>query len=322
MCSRHMKLSAPHAAIFDKLGQLSTLVRESAFHPISEVTRKPVPVALDDLGVTFIGHSSFLVQIDGRNLLIDPVFSSRIVILRRFRHPGLLIEELPPIDMVLVTHAHMDHLDRGSLRKIVRDQRKRHGHAPIAVIPVGVDDLVNDLGFAQVENLALWQSKLLAGIEITRTPARHWGARFFRDTDRGFGGYVLRSDSHSLYHSGDTAYFGGFEEIGRRLSPQVALLPIGAYHPDSFRTVHTSPEDALQGFVDLGSRWMIPMHYGTFRLSYEPMKEPPERLRAAAIRAGLIDSLRILDEGETALFQRHDTRPGIELVRGCVARAL
>jgi L-ascorbate metabolism protein UlaG (beta-lactamase superfamily) len=310
-----MKLSAPHAAIFDKLGQLTTLVRESAFHPVSGVPRKPIPAAPDDLGVTFIGHSSFLVQINGRNLLIDPVFSSRIVILRRFRHPGILIEELPQIDMVLLTHAHMDHLDRSSLRKIVRDQRKRHGQVPFAVVPVGVDDLVNDLGFAAVENLALWQSKVLAGIEVTRTPARHWGARFFRDTDRGFGGYVLRSDSHSIYHSGDTAYFGGFKEIGRRLSPRVALLPIGAYHPDSFRTVHTSPEDALQGFVDLGSRWMIPMHYGTFRLSYEPMKEPPERLRDAATRAGLIASLRILDEGETALFQRHDIPAGIELAQ-------
>lgn len=311
-----MKLSAPQAAIFDKLGQLSTLVRESAFHPISGVPRKPIVAAPEDLGVTFIGHSSFLVQMAGRNLLIDPVFSGRIVILRRFRHPGILLEELPAIDMILVTHAHMDHLDRSSLRKIVRDQRKRYSHSPIAVVPVGVDDLVNDLGFAQVTSLALWQAQELAGIEVTRTPARHWGARLFRDTDRGFGGYVLRGGSHSLYHAGDTAYFGGFAEIGRRLSPQVALLPIGAYHPDSFRTVHTSPEDALQGFVDLGSRWMIPMHYGTFRLSYEPMEEPPERLRHAAIREGLLDSLRILDEGETAVFQRNGIQPEIELARG------
>lgn len=310
-----MKLSAPHAAILDKLGQLSTLVRESAFHPIGGVAREPVLAPEGDLGVTFIGHSSFLVQMDGRNLLIDPVFSSRIVVLRRFRHPGILLEELPVIDVVLLTHAHMDHLDRRSLRRIVRQQRKRHGHKPIVVVPIGVADLVGDLGFDQVVTLDLWRSTQIASIEVTRTPARHWGARFFRDTERGFGGYVLQTGQHSLYHSGDTAYFSGFAEIGRRLAPQVALLPIGAYHPDSFRTVHTSPEDALQGFVDLDARWMIPMHYGTFRLSYEPMNEPIERLRKAAIDAGLMSALRILDEGETALFQRHAVQLRPELAR-------
>jgi L-ascorbate metabolism protein UlaG (beta-lactamase superfamily) len=125
----------------------------------------------------------------------------------------------------------------------------------------------------------------------------------FSDTDRGFGGYVLRAGAHSLYHSGDTAYFPGFREIGLRLSPEIALLPIGAYHPDNFRTVHTSPEDALQAFQDLGSRTMIPMHYGTFRLSYEPMDEPIERLREAADRAGVAARVRVLSEGETTFFQ-------------------
>lgn len=292
-------------AILDKLGQFGTLARESAFHPISGIPRKPIPPrSPGDLGVTFIGHSSFLLQIAGRNILIDPVFTSRLVLLRRFRHPGILIADLPRIDLVLLTHAHMDHLNRTSLRKILRHERRLHGHAPVAVVPVGVEDLVNDLGFAQVVTMELWQTKTLAGLEITRTPSKHWGARFFRDTDRGFGGYVLRAGSHSLYHSGDTAYFRGFEEIGRRLCPSIALLPIGAYQPESFRTVHTNPEDALQGFIDLRSRWMIPMHYGTFRLSREPLDEPPQRLRNAATRAGLIDRIRILAEGETALFQK------------------
>lgn len=297
-----MKLPARTAAILGKLSQFGTLVCESAFHPVSGIPRKPVPASPGDLGVTFIGHSSFLLEIGGRNILIDPVFTNRLVLLRRFRHPGILVADLPRVDLVLLTHAHMDHLNRTSLRKILLQQRKHHGHAPAAVVPVGVDDLVNDLGFAQVETLKLWQAKTLAGLEITRTPSKHWGARFFRDTDRGFGGYVLRSSAHSLYHSGDTAYFRGFEEIGRRLSPSIALLPIGAYQPESFRTVHTNPEDALQGFIDLRSRWMIPMHYGTFRLSREPMEEPPQRLRNAAARAGLLDFIRILAEGETALF--------------------
>jgi len=124
-----------------------------------------------------------------------------------------------------------------------------------------------------------------------------------RDFHRGFGGYVVRSQQHSIYHAGDTAYFEGFREIGRRLHPELALLPIGAYHPEHFRNVHTSPEDALQGFLDLGSRAMIPMHYGTFRLSYEPMDEPVQRLRAAAAGAGVSDRVLVLEEGRTRIFR-------------------
>jgi L-ascorbate metabolism protein UlaG (beta-lactamase superfamily) len=124
-----------------------------------------------------------------------------------------------------------------------------------------------------------------------------------RDFHRGFGGYVISSNDHSLYHAGDTAYFKGFQEIGRRLNPEIALLPIGAYHPPHFRNVHTSPEDALQGFLDLRSRLMIPMHYGTFRLSYEPMEEPLQRLRAAASAAGVSDRVLVLEEGKTKIFK-------------------
>jgi L-ascorbate metabolism protein UlaG (beta-lactamase superfamily) len=101
-----------------------------------------------------------------------------------------------------------------------------------------------------------------------------------------------------VYHSGDTAYFEGFKEIGRRLKPDVALLPIGAYFPDSYRAVHTSPEEALRGFVEVGAEWMIPMHFGTFRLGREPMEEPVMRLRAEALRVRIEDRVRVLAEGE------------------------
>jgi L-ascorbate metabolism protein UlaG (beta-lactamase superfamily) len=120
----------------------------------------------------------------------------------------------------------------------------------------------------------------------------------FKDTHRGFGGYVIESASGPIiYHSGDSAYFGGFAEIGRRLRPEVALLPIGAYFPESYRAVHTSPEEALQAFVDLKAEVMIPMHYGTFRLGREPMDEPLPRLMRAAERAGVDASVVALDEG-------------------------
>jgi L-ascorbate metabolism protein UlaG (beta-lactamase superfamily) len=255
------------------------------------------------LGVTFIGHSSFLIQMAGKNLVIDPNFAKWIFILKRLRRPGLRMRDLPPIDAVLVTHAHFDHLHRPSLRAIARLTRRKSGKRPVIIVPRHLRDLVGDLGFSRVIELDWWQSLQLGNLEITHTPSRHWGARIIRDVHRGYGGYVLRSGKHSLYHAGDTAYFDGFAQIGARLHPEVALLPIGAYYPASFRNVHTSPEDALQAFQDLGSRWMIPMHYGTFRLSYEPVGEPVPRLLHAAVRLEIADRVCVLEEGVTRLFE-------------------
>ena len=263
-------------------------------------SHRPVElVKSQDLGVTFIGHSSFLLQMDGRKMLIDPVFAKRLVVLRRQRRPGLLVEELPPIDLVLLTHAHMDHLNVSSLRRVIRATRRLTGKTPEVVVPKGVEDLVSTLGFSQVHGLAWWEQIDIQGLHVTMTPCRHWGARMFRDTHRGYGGYVIEDTDHSVYHSGDTAYFDGFSEIGARLKPQVALLPIGAYFPDSYRTVHTSPEEAVRAFLELGAEQMVPMHYGTFRLGREPLDEPLQRLKAEAARLGLNGKLRVLEEGET-----------------------
>jgi len=291
------------SAVLLKMQSLGTLVGESAFRPMTGESKKPILVSPGELGITFIGHSSFFIQIGGRKVLIDPVFAERLIALRRLRRPGVKIKDLPAIDMVLLSHAHMDHLNRPSLRRIVAHNLKVSGRAPIAVVPWGVEDLVNDLGFARVVTLEWWQTKSIGGLELTMTPCKHWGARLFKDTHRGFGGYVIRGGGHSLYHSGDTAYFDGFTHIGKRLKPEVALLPIGAYRPDSYRGVHTCPEEALQGFLDLGARRMIPMHYGTFRLSQEPMEEPVERLMAAAKLAGVASSVSVLPEGDTDITQ-------------------
>ena len=283
------------------------LITRAAFHPMEGVRHKPVLAADDEIGVTFIGHSSFLIQIGGLNLLVDPVFASWLIVLHRIRKPGVAIKDLPPIDAVLLSHAHMDHLNLPSLRRIIRRTRRLTGKAPAAIVPWNVIDLVAPLGFASVASLSWWQSVKLGNVEITLTPAKHWGARKMTDTHRGFGGYVIRSGARSLYHSGDTAYFDGFHEIRERLAPQIALLPIGAYSPDSFRSVHTSPEDALQIFTDLRAETMIPMHYGTFCLSAEPMEEPLPRLLAAADKAGVARQMLPLTEGETKIFFQKGT---------------
>jgi L-ascorbate metabolism protein UlaG (beta-lactamase superfamily) len=170
------------------------------------------------------------------------------------------------------------------------------------VVPNQVFDLVSDLGFDDVVELDWWNSYQHRGLTVTHVPSRHWGARILKDSYRGYGGYVLRDAEHSIYHAGDTAYFPGFREIGRRLAPELALLPIGAYNPPSFRSVHASPADATRAFLDLKSRWMVPMHYGTFRLSHEPMEEPLQLLQTEARSAGVEDRVVVLEEGVTRFF--------------------
>jgi len=286
-----------------KAKQFGKLVRHSAMTPRTGITRKPVLSRRGELGVTFIGHSSFFLQIGGKNLLVDPNFARWIFVLKRLRRPGLRLRDLPPIDAVLVSHAHFDHLHRPTLRAIARLTHWRTGKRPAIIVPRHVRDLISDLGFGKIIELEWWQSAQLGNVEITHVPAQHWGARIVRDMHRGYGGYVVRSGKHSVYHAGDTAYFSGFREIGERLHPELALLPIGAYHPASYRAVHTSPEDAVQGFVDLGAKWMVPMHYGTFRLSHEPIEEPVQRLKLEAKRLGISRKVFVLEEGVTKFFE-------------------
>ena len=283
--------------------QFSKLVRHSALTRRTGQVRKPVLARNGQLGLTFIGHSSFFVQIAGRNLIIDPNFARWLFVLKRLRRPGLMIRDLPALDLVLVTHAHFDHLHRASLRALVRHTQRLHRPAPAIVIPRNVADLVSDLGFREIIELDWWSEYEHDGISIVHTPSRHWGARIVRDMHRGFGGYVIRSRRESLYHAGDTAYFEGFREIGERLRPEVAMLPIGAYDPPSFRNVHTSPADAVRAFLDLRARYMVPMHYGTFRLSHEPMDEPLHFLASEAKKHGIEEKVLVLQEGVTQVFE-------------------
>jgi L-ascorbate metabolism protein UlaG (beta-lactamase superfamily) len=254
------------------------------------------------MGLTFIGHASFFVQIGGQNVMLDPNFAHWLFVLKRLRKPGVQLRDLPAIDLVLVTHAHFDHLHRPSLRAIVHHALRRREKAPIIVVPHHVVDLVSDIGFSEVVELDWWENYRSRGLSITHVPSRHWGARVIKDSHRGYGGYVLRSGKHSVYHAGDTAYFAGFREIGRRLSPELALLPIGAYNPPSFRNVHADPADATQAFLDLKARWMVPMHYGTFRLSHEPIEEPLQLLEKEARAAGIEDRVVVMQEGVTQFF--------------------
>ena len=227
-------------------------------------------------------------------MLIDPNWAKWLKVIKRIKHPGIELRDLPAIDLVLVTHAHFDHLDRRTLRAIASDQ-------PIAV-PEHVGNLVHDLGFNRIHELRHWQSFEHGTLKITLTPARHWGARILHDSHRGFGGFLLEYAGRTIFHCGDTAYFDGFKEIGARANIDIALLPIGAYEAPTKRDVHMNPEQALQAFRELRAKTMIPMHFGTFRLSYEPLHEPPRRLLEKALELQLLDKIRLLNEGEPAVF--------------------
>jgi len=277
------------------------LVRDSAVTPRTGKAHKPKLAANGQLGLTFIGHASFFVQMAGQNILLDPNFARWLFVLKRLRQPGVHLHDLPAIDMVLVTHAHFDHLHRPSLRSIAQHSREL-GKRPIIVVPRQVFDLVSDLGFEDVVEMDWWANYRHRGLTVVHVPSRHWGARIIKDSHRGYGGYVLRDAKHSVYHAGDTAYFAGFREIGQRLAPELALLPIGAYNPETYRNVHTSPADATRGFLDLKARWMVPMHYGTFRLSHEPIEEPLQLLKLEAKDAGIEDRVVVLEEGVTKFF--------------------
>jgi L-ascorbate metabolism protein UlaG (beta-lactamase superfamily) len=243
--------------------------------------------------LTWLGHASWLVQLDGVSLLIDPVLSDSLSgVVRRNVPPGVPVELLPLIDAQLVTHNHRDHLDLPTLKRVKSRVIAGTGHR----------SLLEGQGLA-CEELGWWQQTKVGEVAVSFVPSQHWSRRGLADTNEAlWGGFVLEGSSARLYHSGDTAYFEGFKEIGRRY-PRLdgALLPIGAYDPEWFmRNQHMNPEDATQAFVDLGARTFVAMHWGTFKLTDEPLDEPPHRLDAEWKRRGLpTEEKRVLAIGET-----------------------
>ena len=271
------------------LGTPAPLVRADP-----QLLRAPAPG--ESARLTWLGHASWLVQIDGASILIDPVFSERIsyVVPRRVPAP-LQPADLPPIDATLVTHSHYDHYDAPSVRaagaRVITGKGMR----------LGVRALRRELEW--------WESEpVRERVRVTFVPAQHWSRRTLFDTNRAlWGGFVIEGGAQRVYHAGDTAYFPGFEEIRKRSSSiDAALLPIGAYDPPWFmEKQHMNPEHAVQAFLDLRATTFVAMHWGTFKLTDEPLDEPPRRLRAEWARRKLPqDALRIPAIGETLTLAR------------------
>ena len=255
-------------------------VNANARAQIAPAPQRPEPRswANDRLTVAWLGHSTVLLNFKGSWLLTDPALERRIGIGRglakvgpkRLVHPALHPHELPTVDAILLSHAHMDHTDLGTLRFLPRD-------VPVVVQP-GNADLVSR--FRQVHELAWGQSQIVAGVRVESTAVRHWGARMITDRHRGYGGYLLQKNGRTVLFAGDTAYTDMLTRLGRHAKIDLAILPIGAYDP--WISNHASPEQAWLMFKRLEAEYVLPVHHSTFRLSREPVGEPIQRFLAAA----------------------------------------
>ena len=267
--------------------------------------RLPATVPGGQVAVTFLGHSTFLLQLSGLNILTDPFFSNRASPFswagpRRVRPPALSLGQLPRIDLVLVTHNHYDHLDLPSLRWLARERR------PLIVTTLGNQAWLESRGVGRVVELDWWQSHQASPeLAVVGTPAQHFAARTPWDRCRTlWGGFGLITPAGRIYYAGDSGYFGGFGEIGARLGPiALAFLPIGAYEPRWFmEPVHMNPEEAVRAHLALGARQSIGMHFGTVQLTDEAIDAPQKDLAAARVLHGVEPRVfATMDFGQTRL---------------------
>jgi len=254
--------------------------------------------------VTWVGHATLLIQLDGVNVLTDPQWSERASPFsfagpKRFMPPGLAFDDLPPVHAVVISHDHYDHLDVETVRRLAVT------HRPRFFVPLGMKAWFLDLGITDVEEMDWWEARVVRSVTLTLVPTHHWSQRTPWDMNRRlWGGWVISGRERRLYFAGDTAYFDGFKDIAARLGPfDVAALPIGAYLPPVImKPGHLDPGQALEAFVDLRARVMVPIHFGTFDLADEPLDEPPRLLAQLAGERRLLERVWILKHGETRVW--------------------
>lgn len=253
--------------------------------------------------LTWVGHDTFLLQHAGLNIVTDPHFTRRTSPVgwagpERLAPLGLALRDLPDLDLVLISHNHYDHLDEGSVRWIAR-----HHPQALFVAPLGVGRWLQRRRIRNVLELDWWQSRELPGGRVTAVPAQHFSGRTATDGNRTLWcGFVLELGGKKIYFAGDSGYSKDFADIGARFAPfDLSLIPIGAYEPRWFmRAMHVNPEEAVRIHLDVGSRLSVAMHWGTFRLTEEPLDEPPRALARALADAGVEASrFWILQHGES-----------------------
>jgi len=271
------------------------------------VRKEPiVRVDKKEIQYTFINHATFLLQINGLTILTDPIFSEYcspvpLPSMRRNRPPGVALDLLPPIDIVLMSHNHYDHMDKESIQKIIKKWN------PSFITLLGNKHTLEKMGVRDVTELDWWQSIKYKGLEITSTPTNHFSSRgtFDRNTSL-WGGFVLAGANKKIYFLGDSGYSDVFKEIGNRLGPMdLSLIPIGAYMPRWFMSpIHISPEEAVQVHIDTNSKKSIAMHFGTFELADDNPERAIKELNDALIKKEIPkDSFSIIEEGNVYILE-------------------
>ena len=265
--------------------------KAEAWGPVEALPpQAPPPRPGTGLTVSWIGHSTFLIQTPSLTLLTDPVFSHRAspfawIGPQRALPAAMTLESLPKVDAILLSHDHYDHCDLASLRAVAR------AHRPRLFAPLGHEGLVRGFGFSAIQTLDWWDTTNLGDLTITFTPARHWCRRWPWDTNRRlWGGFMVNTPDRRLYFAGDSGYHPTlFKDIGSRLgAPDLSLLPIGAYEPRWFmESAHMNPSEAVAVHNDVNSKLSVGMHWGTFQLTDEAREDPVRDLELASRKAGL-----------------------------------
>ena len=266
--------------------------------PILHPPATPAAQSWPDRGLfaAWLGHTTVLLKVDGVTVLTDPVFSDRIGLnfgpltlgLKRLVAPALRVRQLPPIDVLLISHAHMDHLDIPSVRAL-------ESKGTTVVTAKGTSDLLRPERYRRVVELGWGERARVGPVSLGAFRVNHWGARMRSDTWRGYNGYTIEVGRYRILFAGDTAYCEEFRQVRRARPYDLAIMPVGAYNP--WIHYHCTPEQALAMANDAGAEFILPVHQQTFHLSSEPLVEPMERLYAAAGRhTGRVVVRRIGDE--------------------------
>lgn len=270
-------------------GSLKNL-KQDPLQPRSEkINIKP-----NTLQVWMIGHATTLINFYGTVILTDPVFSDALPIPKRVVKAAYRIKELPLLDVVFISHAHRDHLDKASLRQLSKKTKT-------VVVSRNCSRFVKRAKFKRMLELDWGQEQKLNGLTVKAFKPVHWGERYPWQTylNLGYNSYLLKKNGKSVFFCGDSAYGEFFKSVSNPQSIDLAILPIGAYLPPSFRKHHMDPADALKAFSDLRAKYLIPIHWGNFRLSLEPLDEPPKRLAELAAQKGVKERVYILKNGES-----------------------
>lgn len=301
-----------HNTNFESVGSAAGIFKEWIFGGQKRIPDKKLPRIKPDiknflidegLKLIWLGHSTVLVNIDGFIILTDPIFSRKVSFLGPTRYNGkipLKTEELPDLDLVLISHNHYDHLDLNTIKTI-------HERTKQFIVPEGVGELLENSGVpkSKITELSWWHDNIIeGGLKIVSTPAQHFSGRTLHDRNKTlWSSWVIITEKHKLFFSGDSGYFDGIRTIGEKYGPfDITLMECGQYN-ERWHPIHMHPEETFKAHTELGGNILIPIHWGTFRLSFHDWNEPIHRLTKAAINSGVTVSTPV--PGESVILDKH-----------------